>query len=82
MKVLEHGPAGPIRHPEADGGLGGRQVGVGHEAVDQERQPGGGATLAGALEEFRGLSLRALVAKAGVSPGYLSEIELERSPDR
>ena len=30
--------------------------------------------------EFRGLSLRALAVKAGVSPGYLSEIELGRKP--
>jgi hypothetical protein len=30
--------------------------------------------------EFRGLSLRALAAKAGVSPGYLSEIELGKKP--
>jgi transcriptional regulator with XRE-family HTH domain len=30
--------------------------------------------------EFRGLSLRALAAKSGVSPGYLSEIELGKKP--
>ena len=30
--------------------------------------------------EFRGLSLRTLAAKAGVSPGYLSEIELGKKP--
>ena len=30
--------------------------------------------------EFRGLSLRALAAKAGVSAGYLSEIEVGKKP--
>ena len=30
--------------------------------------------------EFRGLSLRALAAKAGVSAGYLSEIEAGKKP--
>jgi hypothetical protein len=51
MQILEHGPAGPVRHPKGDGGLGGRQGGNGHEAVDQKRQPGGGAPSAGALEK-------------------------------
>ena len=33
-----------------------------------------------AVRVWRELSLRALAAKAGVSPGYLSEIELGRKP--
>ena len=51
MQILEQGSACPIRHPEGDGSLGGRQAGNGDQAVDQRWQPGGGAPPAGALQK-------------------------------